>query len=255
MTYENIVEFWKKQDIKTSSQLASVLDSYSVNFAYNSGKIENNEITYYDTREVFDKNSVASFTGSTRTLFEIQNSKYAYEKILLAFDEKQKIDEAFVKKIQKTLTNGTYDEHRYQIGERPGEYKKHDYVTGKNEVGACVEDVEEEVRKLLDELQDIPDDKVLIAAAYFHAKFENIHPFSDGNGRTGRLIMNYILLVHNYPPLIIYEEDRKDYYYALERFDNDLELKNLIDFLKYETVKTWKGHLNNSSDSSLSDYI
>ena len=132
MTYEAILDFWKKQNIKNADELASVLSSYSVNFAYNSGKIENDEITYHDTREVFNKNGVTSYTGSTKTLFEIQNSKAAYERMLTAFDTKQTIDEEFLKEIQMILTNGTYDERRYQIGERLGEYKHHDYVTGKN---------------------------------------------------------------------------------------------------------------------------
>lgn len=256
MTYESILDFWKKQNIKNANELASVLSSYSVNFAYNSGKIENDEITYHDTREVFDKNGVTSYTGSTKTLFEIQNSKAAYERMLSAFDDKQIVDEEFLKEIQMILTNGTYDERRYQIGERPGEYKHHDYVTGKNEVGALVEDVQEEVCELLDELTDIDDKNVLVAAAYFHAKFENIHPFSDGNGRVGRLLMNYILLIHNHPPITIHEEDRKDYYNALEKFDEELELNSLIDFLKLQLVKTWEKQLDKSkADSLLSDFI
>lgn len=256
MTYESILDFWKKQNIKNSNELASVLSSYSVNFAYNSGKIENDEITYHDTREVFDKDGVTSYTGSTKTLFEIQNSKVAYERMLSAFDDKQIVDEDFLKEIQMILTNGTYDERRYQIGERPGEYKHHDYVTGKNEVGASVEDVQEEVYELLDELTDIDDKNALVAAAYFHAKFENIHPFSDGNGRVGRLLMNYILLIHNHPPITIHEEDRKDYYNALEKFDEELELKSLIDFLKSQLVKTWEKQLDKSkADSSLADFL
>lgn len=256
MTYEFILDFWKKQNIKNANELASVLSSYSVNFAYNSGKIENDEITYHDTREVFDKDGVTSYTGSTKTLFEIQNSKAAYERMLSAFDDKQIVDEEFLKEIQMILTNGTYDERRYQIGERPGEYKHHDYVTGKNEVGASVEDVQEEVCELLDELTDIDDKNALVAAAYFHAKFENIHPFSDGNGRVGRLLMNYILLIHNHPPIIIHEEDRKNYYKTLEKFDEELELKSLIDFLKSQLVKTWEKQLDKSKASSaLADFI
>ena len=221
----------------------------------NSGKIENDEITYHDTREVFDKDGVTSYTGSTKTLFEIQNSKAAYERMLTAFEDKRIVDETFLKEIQMILTNGTYDERRYQIGERPGEYKHHDYVTGKNEVGASVDDVQEEVCELLDELKDIDDKNALVAAAYFHAKFENIHPFSDGNGRVGRLLMNYILLIHNHPPITIYEEDRKNYYNALEKFDEELELNCLIDFLKSQLVKTWVKQLNKSKQkSSLSDF-
>lgn len=256
MTYESILDFWKKQNIKNANELASVLNSYSVNFAYNSGKIENDEITYHDTREVFDKDGVTSYTGSTKTLFEIQNSKAAYERILSAFDDKQIVDEELLKEIQMILTNGTYDERRYQIGERPGEYKHHDYVTGKNEVGASVEDVHEEVCELVDELTEIDDKNALVAAAYFHAKFENIHPFSDGNGRVGRLLMNYILLIHNHPPITIHEEDRKDYYNALEKFDEELELKSLIDFLKSQLVKTWEKQLDKSKvGSSLADFV
>lgn len=257
MTYESVLEFWEKQNIKNADELASVLNSYSVNFAYNSGKIENDEITYHDTREVFDKNGVTSYTGSTRTLFEIQNSKSAYGRILEAYDSKQPIDEEFLKEIQRILTNGTYDERRYQIGERPGEYKHHDYVTGKNEVGASADDVQEEICELLEEFTDIDDKNALLAAAYFHAKFENIHPFSDGNGRTGRLLMNYILLIHKHPPLIIFEEDRKDYYNALEKFDNELKLDSLIGFLKLQLIKTWEKHLDKSkpANTSLFDYF
>jgi len=250
MTYESILVFWKEQNIKDANELAAVLNSYSINFAYHSSKIENDEIKLNYVHELFDKDDVNSYTGSTKTLFEIHNSKAAYERMLSAFDDKQIVDEEFLKEIQMILTKGTYDERRYQIGERSGEYKHHDYVTGKNEVGASVEDVQEEICELLDELEDIDDKNALVAAAYFHAKFENIHPFSDGNGRVGRLLMNYILLIHNHPPITIYEEDRKEYYNALKKFDEDIELNSLIDFLKSQLVKTWEKQLSKSTSKS-----
>lgn len=102
------------------------------------------------------------------------------------------------------------------LGERPGDYKKGDYVT------------------------DMP---ALTVAAYFYAKFENIHPFSDGNGRTGRLLMNYLLILMNHPPIVIHEEDRKAYYDTLECFDSNLDLKPFQEFLKMQTVKTWEKSL------------
>lgn len=256
MEYIDVLDFWKKQDITNSAQLKAILKSFSFIFAYNSGKIENEEITYYDVKEIFDKNGVTSYTGSTKTLFEIQNSKSAHEEILKLFDKKESITEELLKHIQKVLTAGTYDERRCQLGERPGEYKKHDYVTGKNEVGASVEDVADEIDELLDELSNIDDEKALIAAAYFHAKLENIHPFSDGNGRVGRLMMNYFLLIHNHPPIVIFEEDRKEYYEALEDFDENIKLDKLVEFLKEETIKTWKSIIDNSrKSSSLTDFI
>ena len=137
------------------------------------------------------------------------------------------------------LTKNTYDARRWQLGERPGEYKKHDYVTGREEIGAPPEDVKEEMDELLEDLTDFPPEKVLTAAAFFHVKMENIHPFADGNGRTGRLAMNYLLVRNDHPPVIIHEEDRKAYYDALEAWDTAQDLTPMLSFLKEQTEKTW----------------
>ena len=160
--------------------------------------------------------------------------------LLNAFNEKLPLNEALIKRFQRCLTLNTYDTRRWQLGERPGEYKHHDYVTGKEEIGAAPEDVPEEMSELLEELQEIESKNALTAAAYFHAKFENIHPFADGNGRTGRLMMNYFLLLHNHPPVIIHEEDREGYYAALEAWDREQELSPLCSYLKEQTAKTWQ---------------
>lgn len=238
--YEKAVELWKSKNIQTDAQLAEALSSYSMAFAFHSGKIENDHITYHDTREVFEHDGVTSYTGDLRTLFEIRNAKEASELFLCAFQEKCPLDETFVWRMQKQLTHGTYDTRRWQLGERPGEYKHHDYVTGKGEIGAAPEEVVEEMAELLEELQDIDSADVLTAAAYFHVKFENIHPFADGNGRTGRILMNYLLVLHGHPPIIIHEEDRKDYYEALEAWDNRQDLVPMKSFLQEQTVKTWE---------------
>ena len=239
LDYENIVSLWKQRHITNDAELSEALNAYRITFAYNSGKIENHNITYHDTREVFEHDGVTSYTGDLRTLFEISNEKDAYELFLTAFGERRPIDEDFVKEMQGCLTKNTYDTRRWQLGERPGEYKHHDYVTGIEEIGALAEDVHEEMSELLEELVDIEDKDALTAAAYFHAKFENIHPFADGNGRTGRLLMNYFLVLHDHPPVTIHEEDRKDYFTALEAWDREQDLDPLKAFLKKQTEKTW----------------
>lgn len=244
MRYEEIIKMWQKEDVKTGYDLERVLNNYGVNFAYHSAKIENDNIDYNDTREVFQNGRVSNYTGDLRTLFEIQNSKNAYQFMLNAFGDRQPIDSNFVKKLQRILTVGTYDESRYLYGERPGSYKLHDYVTGRNEVGALPEDVPIEMEELLEEIQNVEAKDVLTAAAYLHAKFENIHPFADGNGRTGRLLMNYFLLINNHPPIIIHEESRKDYYSALEKFDEFLELLPLKEYLTQQLSLTWEKRLS-----------
>ena len=244
--YEKAVAYWQDKKIETDAELDSALESYSILFSYHSGKIENENITYHDTREIFEHDGVTGYTGDLRTLFELYNAKQAYQMILNAFRNKRLIDEDFVKEMQGILTQNTYTERRWQTGERPSEYKKHDYVVGRNETGALPEDVHEEMEELLNELYDIPDEKALTAAAYFHAKFENIHPFADGNGRTGRLAMNYFLILHHHPPITIHEEDRKGYYDALDIWDEKQELQPLINYLKEQTAKTWKKQVQRS---------
>lgn len=246
INYEKAVALWKKRNIQNDAELAEALNGHSIAFAYHSGKIENEQVTYHDTREIFEHDGVTSYTGDLRTLFEIRNAKEANELFLTAFNEKRSIEHTLVKEFQFKLTQNTYDTRRYQLGERPGEYKRHDYVTGKEEVGAAVEDVFEEMSELLSELSDISDDKALTAAAYFHAKFENIHPFADGNGRTGRLLMNYLLVIHNHPPIVIHEEDRRRYFDSLEAWDSTQDLNPLIDFLMEQTAKTWKKQIERS---------
>ena len=239
--YELLINWWRSLNITDDAALAEAFNGHIINFAYNSGNIENPNVTYHDTREVFEHDGVSSYTGDLRTLFEIRNAKVAMEYFFKAFRDNMPLDETFIKELQRRLTLNTYDERRWQRGERPGEYKKGDYVTGRNETGAFAEDVPDEMRELLEDLKTLPQEpeKVLTAAAFFHAKFENIHPFADGNGRTGRLAMNYLLAVHNHPPLVIHQEDRKAYFEVLEAWDAEQNLKPLKAFLLEQLIKTW----------------
>lgn len=239
--YNYIVELWLSYKISTISALDKYLDNFRILFAYHSGKIENEEITFNDTREIFENNKVSNYTGSPSALFEQQNQKLCYEFLKGKIINKEPTGVKLVKEIHKILTSGTYDEHRYiDNEERPGEFKKHDYVTGIYEVGSSAESVENNLRELIDEINEPSINDYLKAAAYFHAKFEYIHPFADGNGRVGRTLLNYFLLMHNHPPIIIYDEDKSLYYECLQKYDEAEEINPLFDFLKHETVKTWK---------------
>jgi Fic family protein len=239
--YNRVVELWQSYKIASAADLDKYLDSFRILFAFHSGKIENEEITYHDTREIFENGRVVDYTGSPRALFEQQNQKLCYELLKEKIVKKEPLSIELVKEIHKVLTSGTYDERRYiENEERPGEFKKHDYVTGVHEVGSAAEDVENDLTELIAEVNAYEGKDVLKAAAYLHARFEYIHPFADGNGRVGRTLMNYYLMTHNHPPLIVYNEDKRMYYECLQKYDEAEDLNPLYEFLKYETEKTWE---------------
>lgn len=239
--YQKAVDLWRSYSIHEAADLDRYLDSFRILFAYHSGKIENKEITYHDTREIFENSKVSGFTGNPRALFEQQNQKQCYEFLKDKIVSGEPPSVALVLEIHRILTAGTYDIRRYaENGERPGEFKKHDYVTGLHEVGSPPSEVEKDVADLLREINRFSGDQTLKAAAYLHARLEFIHPFADGNGRVGRTLMNYFLMTHRHPPLIVYDEDKGLYYECLQKYDEAEDLDPLHRFLLYETEKTWK---------------
>lgn len=238
--YMEAVEAWKQKGIRDVSDLEAVLRNFSILFAYHSGVIENPEITYHTTREIFENGKIIHFTGDVKTVFEIRNQKICCDWLKDKIIERAAVTPELIKEIHNKLTAGTYDERRYGRGERPGEYKKHDYVIGDNQ-GALSEEVSPEIEELCEELLDIPDkgDNILKAAAYLHCKFENIHPFADGNGRVGRTLMNYFLITHGNPPIVVRNETKNEYYHALGSYDKTGNLDDFVAYIKKETVTTW----------------
>lgn len=82
--------------------------------------------------------------------------------------------------------------------------------------------------------------KPLVLAAIIHNQFEYIHPFQDGNGRVGRLLLNFILLKNNYPLINIMLEDRAEYYKTLQEYSKKDNLKSTLNFLIKQYKKTIK---------------
>ena len=88
--------------------------------------------------------------------------------------------------------------------------------------------------------------KPLVLAAIIHNQFEHIHPFQDGNGRIGRLLLNFILLRNGYPPVNISMEDRSEYYRSLQEYSKNGNLKPTVKFL----IKQYKKTLSNVATKS-----
>ena len=153
---------------------------------------------------------------------------------------KEPLTPALIKNIHFELTQRTYDTIRWEKGERPGTFKVNDSCIADGQ-GALPSEVPDEISELCEEMLDIPDrgDNILKAAAYLHCKFENIHPFADGNGRVGRTLMNYMLTTHNYPPLIVKNESKDKYYDALSYYDKTGEVDQFVSYMKRSLEETW----------------
>ena len=239
--YDNVQRLWQSFHIRDVDALDDALQSFCILFAYHSGKIENEKIDYHDVREIFENGRVLNYSGDIQTLLEQHNQKLCHDFLRERIVAKEPLTLALIREIHGILTADTYDEKRYIArGERPGAFKKHDYVTGIHEVGYPPEQVEDALTELLDEISSHESDKdPLLTAAYFHARFETIHPFADGNGRVGRTLMNYYLMSRDYPPVIIHDEDKKAYYDALEQYDADENIHPLRRFIMAQAIKTW----------------
>ena len=249
-TYQKVVDLWKSFALQGPSALRQHLDDFRILFAYHSGKIENDAISYDVIHDIFHDDWVRSFTGNPRTIFEQQNQKMCYEFLVSKILKKEPITIDLVKEIHAILTAGTMDERLYiQKGERPGQYKKHDYITDLLEVGSSPGDVPLHMDSLLLDIgeltsdESLPPENLLKAGAYFHAKFEYIHPFADGSGRVGRTLLNYFLMTKAHPPLIIHEEDREQYFESLRAYDRHEDIEPMYRFLLFSLEKTWEKRL------------
>ena len=250
MSYSEIVASWQNKVVTNREELMAKLQNFRIVFAYNSNKIENPETTYHNTREIFENGKVINFTGDIRTIFEIQNQKECFDFLADKILNREPITKELILQTHEKLMKGCYDETRYLKGERPESFKKHEYVIG-DDVGELPENVENEIDFLCNELKENEGKDPLKIATYLHLNFEQIHPFADGNGRLGRTLLNYYLMIHDYPPTIIYNEDKDVYYMALEVFDRTGQINGFEKFLQEQTEKTWSNNFAKKKDINM----
>ena len=252
--FEDVIKYWQEQRLESKEDYMNILENFSVLFAYNSGAIENNKITYYDTKEIFSRGKVINYTGDLKTLIEINNQKDCYNYILSKVVLKSPISEEWIKKVHKILIKGIYD----NISE------KYDYVPEINGVVPLIDNVQNKMRKLIEKINSTKlkdNEEIIKMAAYAHNVIEKIQPFTSGNGRIGRVLVNYFLMINDLPPIIIYNEDKKYYYLALEKFTTKEDISLTVEFLKYEMAKTWektldrKYQVNKLRKKKLCDYL
>lgn len=188
-----------------------------IDLTYNSNHMEGSRLTRNQTRYIFETNSVG-VENEVLNVDDVIETVNHFRCIDLVIDHADDIlSEKFIKELHLTLKNGTSDSRKDWLA--VGEYKKIP-----NEVGgmdtALPEEVADKMKTLLKEYNVIKE-KTLEDILDFHVKFERIHPFQDGNGRVGRLIMFKECLKHNIVPFIIEDNLKLFYYRGLKEWDNE----------------------------------
>ena len=217
---------------KQSKFKGNIYHYSQVNFAYNSNKIEGSRLTSDQTEAIFDTVSFISKNDELIKLDDLIESKNHFKLFDYMLDNvDNNLTKEMIIEMNKILKRNTSDEDnpRYNVG---------GFKIVPNIIGAIniinttnPENVEEEINSLLNNynskknitLEDIID---------FHYKFECIHPFGDGNGRVGRIIMFKECLKNNIMPFIILDDDKAYYMKGLKEYNNDKMF--LIDTIKHE---------------------
>ncbi|MBP7469816.1 MAG: Fic family protein [Flavobacterium sp.] len=179
-----------------------------IDFTYNSNRIEGSKLTHDQTRYIFETNTIGASKESVNVDDIIETSNH-FRCIDLIIDKaKAKLTESFIKELHFLLKSGTSDSGKGWFN--VGEYKKLPNEVGGNET-CPPKEVKTKMAALLSDYHGI-EKKTFEDIINFHYQFEMIHPFQDGNGRVGRLIMFKECLAHAIVPFII-DEDLKLFYY------------------------------------------
>lgn len=194
-----------------------------VDFAYNSNHIEGSRLTHDQTRYIFETHTVEG-VAHVDDIIETANHFKCFDYILDTIYEP--ITKEYIKHLHKLLKNGLPvddDEEDIVIGD----YKKYP-----NEVGHIQTVHPKEVPFYMAELvHDFAERQVidLYDAAEFHARFEKIHPFYDGNGRVGRLLLLKMCIANDIVPFFINDHSKMFYYMGLKEWQSDGKKERLLD--------------------------
>lgn len=203
-----------------------------VNFAYNSNKIEGGRLSEDETEEIFETDSFIPKSDETIKLDDLIEMKNHFRLFDYALDTlNDDLSKEMIINMNKILKRNTTDEEnpRYNVG---------GFKIIPNKIGlinvidtSAPEDVEKDIGNLLLEYKKIKN-VTIEDIIDFHYKFELIHPFGDGNGRVGRMIMFRECLRNNIMPFIVLDNDKSFYMRGLKNYKNDKLF--LIDTIKHE---------------------
>ena len=205
------------QEQKSGKYPGGIYHKTQIELTYNSNHIEGSRLTHDQTRYIFETNTIG-VENEVLNVDDVIETANHFRCIDMIIDHaKSTLTEKFIKELHLTLKNGTSDSRKEWFS--VGDYKKLP-----NEVGgmntALPEEVADRMKELLMEY-NAKEEKTFEDILDFHVRFERIHPFQDGNGRVGRLILFKECLKYNIVPFIIEDNLKLFYYRGLKEWDNE----------------------------------
>ena len=224
-----------------NEQEARIMQKFRLDWNYHSNHLEGNTLTYGETKALI----LFGITAQGKPLkdhFEITGHNEAINWVIDVVKGEYPLTEKFIRELHTLLLKEPYEVDAITPDGKPTKKKIHvgSYKTSANHVKTKTGEIfyfatpEETPAKMYD-LLSWYNEKVkenlnpILLAAEFHYKFIRIHPFDDGNGRTARILMNFILMKFGYPPVIIKTQDKDNYFAVLQLADAG----NLEAFLEY----------------------
>lgn len=211
--------------------LKKLENNLKTNFIYNSNAIEGNTLTLKET-DIILQYGVTVKGKSLKEHEEVKGQEYAFNFLKEVIKTNESLSLRLIRKFNALVLNDDI--------ENRGKFKQ-----SNNEIlGARFETtpyylVEKKLTELIDKYNSNKVDGLVTKVSHFHVDFEKIHPFIDGNGRTGRLLLNLELMKNGYPITVIRNEEREEYYTALETAQAKADYRLLTDFIEKSIENTF----------------
>ena len=196
---------------------------------YHTNSIEGSTLSYAETYAIIFNDNSFKINAQPREIYEAINHKYALNYMLNSKILNKDLISLDIIKLNEIINKNIKDTSGYR--------KVNVMIRGAQEIPPKSSEVPIKMMYFIDNYNNFPiqsKEDIFKKIAYFHIEFEHIHPFEDGNGRTGRLLINYELLKNNLPPIVIPIDKRDAYFQYIANYDEESFVYMIKDLMQYE---------------------